>query len=290
MSYCTNHCPCQAGCPNGCSDCVSSFCQCQTPDSSPDYLTCKERVDFDKSWKDHSKKLTHQKAYYDQFYTACILSCPIADTMCVAECARAYNDNMVKCPCEEGCPNGCPCPDYICPRPENTDVLILNQWYPDNPAVITNAVGKDDRSINFQFGENTEVMRSCSITWRNEYFIFGGSNLSTQISKVVGCQLKNIGKLTFEHMFGGCATVGDNAIYLCFGENPYKMCRILKSPTGQVDEVIESMYDHSITRIAASTGKLLKTFQSKSIHIVNPRKPSCGWLWKFAQKSWDFEF
>ena len=218
--------------------------------------------------------MIRQKAHYDQLYTACIISCPIEDVECIGECARTHHDNMLKCPCQEGCPSGCPCPDYECPssdtttvstttttetatspKPAYSDVLILNQYNSDNPAVITNASGKDDRSINFQFGENTEVKYSCGVTFRNEHFIFGGNTLKTQISQVVGCKLKNIGQLTFQHQLGGCANIQDQSIYLCFGESPYKKCRVLKSPTGQVDGVTESAYDHQYTRIGASRGE-----------------------------------
>ena len=66
--------------------------------------------------------------------------------------------------------------------------------------MLTNWNGKDDRDINFSYGQNTEVSYACSMTWRNEHYVFGGNTLKRQISKIIGCELKNIGEI-FEHHF-----------------------------------------------------------------------------------------
>ena len=55
-----------------------------------------------------------------------------------------------------------------------SNILILNTWYRVNVPVITNASGLEDRLFKFQFGNETEVYQSCSITWRNEHYVFGG--------------------------------------------------------------------------------------------------------------------
>ena len=154
--------------------------------------------------------------------------------------------------------------------PAYTDVLILYHKYDEDSgdsAVITDASGRDDRSINFEFEENTEVDNSCGVKWRNEMYIFGGRRKTKQVSQIVGCQLKNIGELKFKHNSGGCASVTDSAIYLCFGDGnsnglagSYKRCRVLESPTGNYEYVPLSRYYHRSTRIAASRGELLKIF------------------------------
>ena len=150
-----------------------------------------------------------------------------------------------------------------------TDVLILyhesDEDNGDKPAVITDASGRDDQSIDFEFEENTEVDNSCGVKWRNEMYIFGGKRKTKQVSQIVGCQLKNIGELKFKHISGGCASVTDSAIYLCFGSDnefngSYKRCRVLESPTGNYDYAPLSRYYHRSTRIAASRGELLKIF------------------------------
>ena len=62
---------------------------------------------------------------------------------------------------------------------------------------LTNSNGKDDR-IDFKFGEDTEVHESCSLTWRGEHYVFGGRYESRQISKIIGCELRNIGKYSIQ--------------------------------------------------------------------------------------------
>ena len=184
-----------------------------------------------------------------------------------------------------GCPNGCPCDDYVCPTTTpssttttaltttstttttttttaatNTNVLILNTDHSNNVPVITNAAGLDDRDINFEFGENTEVHNSCGLTFRNQYFVFGGNSFKTQISQIINCQLKRIGQLEFNHDDGGCANVGNNRVYLCFNDksSDRKKCRVANSPTDQFEQISDSVYDHRYTRIAASESKLQK--------------------------------
>ena len=65
---------------------------------------------------------------------------------------------------------------------------------------LTNSNGKDDR-IDFKFGEDTEVHESCSLTWRGEHYVFGGRYESRQISKIIGCELRNIGKYSIQAIF-----------------------------------------------------------------------------------------
>ena len=98
------------------------------------------------------------------------------------------------CPCQSGCPDGCPCPDYVCPS-TSPDILILNTFSSSNLPRLTNSNGKDDSDIDFIMGENTQVERSCSLTWRGEHYVFGGSSKEKQVSKIIGCELKSIGKL-----------------------------------------------------------------------------------------------
>ena len=144
-------------------------------------------------FKFYSKKFNYLyplKQYYTDIYNQCITSCPPADFVCISTCAREFDENKNKCPCQAGCPNGCPCPDYQCPAIESTttgvttttpvlpgsSVLILNTRSSSNEAVITDGNGKEEHAgddFRFTFGENTEVECSCSITWHGELFIFG---------------------------------------------------------------------------------------------------------------------
>ena len=172
-----------------------------------------------------------------------------------------------------GCPNGCPCDDYICPTTTpststttttasaNTDVLILNTYNMNNVPVVTNAAGLDDRNICFEFGDDTEVLYSCGLTFRNNYFVFGGGSFETQISQIIDCQLKRIGQLSFDHNEGGCANVDNNYIYLCFNDasSDSKKCRMANSPTDKFEQISDSIYDHKRIQIGASNSKFYKT-------------------------------
>ena len=135
-----------------------------------------------------------------------------------------------------------------------TNVLIL--FNTQNP-IITNAEGKveyADKDFSFSFGEGTQALFSCSITWRNQFFVFGGKADRKQISILNGCQLERIGSLAFDQYYGGCANVGDEAIYLCFNQEAAdnKKCRFGVDPLGEFREVEKSLYPHRETRIRAS--------------------------------------
>ena len=107
------------------------------------------------------------------------------------------------------------------------------------------------------FGENTEVYRSCSLLWNNEFYVIGGDIQTRQISKLAGCELLSIGKLNFNHTEGGCSVAG-NDIYLCFNaENveDYRKCRRAINPLGSFSEIHRTAYDHRYSRIASSDSK-----------------------------------
>ena len=227
------------------------------------------------------------KAHFDRLYNACVVSCPTGDFACNGNCFREYTSNLELCPCQSGCPHGCPCDVYQCPGTttssstttttttaltttsittttttkaplQATEVLVLNT-YSNNVPIITNAAGRQDTDFDFAFGEGTEVVCSCSMTWKNELYIFGGGREMRQISKLVGCQLTKVGELDFDHYWGACANVADAKLYLCFNDNlgDLNKCRVATSPTSVLEEINQSSYDHRWTRIAASEGNIL---------------------------------
>ena len=108
------------------------------------------------------------------------------------------------------------------------------------------------------FGEGTQVYYSCSVTWRNQFFVFGGYNHKRQISKLSGCKLTSVGTLAFDHYYAACSIAGDDVIYLCFNTNnadDYKKCRSAAEPLGNFTEIPLSTYEHRYTRIASSSSK-----------------------------------
>ena len=81
---CMADCPCMANCPNGCSGCDSLFCPC-SDDGGEDYQICADE--------------------FEEFFWDCAQACD-HDQVCFSKCNREYDENMLKCPCQSGCPNG----------------------------------------------------------------------------------------------------------------------------------------------------------------------------------------
>ena len=141
------------------------------------------------------------------------------------------------------------------------EILFLIQYKGFKQPVITDASGKVDIDFNFEFGENTSIYQSCSMTYRNEFYVFGGETYyggdRRQISKLSGCGLERIGTLDFDHYRGACTGVSDTTIYLCFSNasSDRKRCRYAENPLETFAEAASSFYDHEWTSIAASECK-----------------------------------
>ena len=67
--------------------------ECEDVESNNDFITC--------------------KALYQDEYLECSAACQ-NDPACVSQCSRTYDENLKSCPCQEHCPNGCPCSSYEC--------------------------------------------------------------------------------------------------------------------------------------------------------------------------------
>ena len=240
-------------------------------------------------------------------YTTCISQCSDKDYPCLAACSRQYKETLKKCPCNENCPLGCPCPNYNCAvkttrattttatasvtstttsttsstaTPTNSQstknsgastktpaekktVLVLNSSQKKaRTPLLVDAEGRNDSNFLMSFGEETEVFKSCSVTYRNRFFVFGGEIRKRQISEVSECKLKRIGTLDFDHYYGACSNVADREIYLCFDAKDYKpvskhynQCRLAVDPLGNFTKVANSTFPHRHARTAASTSK-----------------------------------
>ena len=124
--------------------------------------------------------------------------------------------------------------------------------------VLTDSSGKINVDVDFKLGFMDEVYHSCTLTWKGEHFVIGGDRRRTQISKIVGCRLKQVGDLQFAHASVACTNVANNFIYLCFNEmfGDLKRCRKSTGPLARFTEIDLSLYPHSRTFIASSTSKL----------------------------------
>ena len=199
-----------------------------------------------------------EKETFEGKYEQCALHCPHADIICFTKCSDEFDENTSRCPCQSKCPGGCPCPEYEC---ERTEVLILSTQNAANMPVLTNSAGREDKNFNFVIDELTEVIYSCSLTWENEFYVFGGGSKKTQISKVTSCRLSRIGQLAFEHKYGDCVNVASKKVVLCFNvasSGDHKKCREASSPTGAFSEMTLSQYEHAETRIATNDGEFIK--------------------------------
>ena len=82
----------------------------------------------------------------------------------------------------------------------------------------------------------------------------GSEGYAQQISKLVGCDLRNIGTLSFDiGQYQSCAT-GHGKIFVCFGSSQQDLCYRSTDPLGQFTSIGRSSYGHFETNIAASDG------------------------------------
>ena len=138
---------------------------------------------------------------------------------------------------------------------------------------MTDSKGRNSKVSCFTWGSDTGVYGSCSLVWRNGFYVFGGTKVKRQISKVSGTKLSSIGTLDFDHQEGTCDVMGTK-IVLCFScfncgresmvnsdhEAQYKRCRVASKPLGEFTEIQNSIYPHIMNKIAASDCKSQKLF------------------------------
>ena len=116
--------------------------------------------------------------------------------------------------------------------------------------------GSSNGPASITFGNGTEAVDSCSVTWNNEQYVFGGQTNKRQISKIENCELTQIGELDFDFSSGACAATNEH-IVLCFGnDDDTKICRYGDDPLDITKTLPESYFGHRYTRIAAGQGKI----------------------------------
>ena len=113
---CLNNCPCFDNCPNGCLGCDAVECggsqdPCADPESDPNLGLCEDEAEYR--------------------YSKCITKCAHGDYECFQDCGRVYDQELEKCPCRPGCPNGCPCPEFQCESPTTTPIFSETTTTPD---------------------------------------------------------------------------------------------------------------------------------------------------------------
>ena len=110
--------------------------------------------------------------------------------------------------------------------------------------------------VNFDFGIQTQVFRSCSVQWQNQHYIFGGQHIERQISVIIGNRLERKGTLDF--IPDACTDLNQTTIILCFGESGKRNeCHQSKNPLGTFTKLPKSNYDHHLIRLASFEGKAI---------------------------------
>ena len=83
------------------------------------------------------------------------------------------------------------------------DILAINTRDGNKRAYSINLSGGYEQ-LDFDFGYGTDVEKSCSLQWQNQYYVFGGHNEKRQVSMVNGNRLERKATLDFNLNAGGC--------------------------------------------------------------------------------------
>ena len=141
-------------------------------------------------------------------------------------------------------------------------MLVLSTYTRKHLPLVINSDGLVDDNIDFEYSEDTQVQGSCSLTFRGDFYVFGGMTKSKQISKLVDCSLERVGEMKSWLLNGACASVADQKIYLCFSiasnevlQEDWQVCRVGTDPLGPFEKITDSHFTHDMTRIAASEGQ-----------------------------------
>ena len=132
--------------------------------------------------------------------------------------------------------------------------MAINTSSGKKQAYLIKPRGGYDR-LDFQFDDNVEVDSSCSLLWKNNYYVIGGWREKRQVSIVNGYRLKRVGSLDFNFYMGGCAVLNQVTVALCFDGYEKDLCRISNDPLGSYTKLPNSYFDHQRTRAAAVNGK-----------------------------------
>ena len=229
----------------------------------------------------------HKKNNVELLYNECVFNCPPGDFDCFGVCSREYQAYLETCPCQSGCPQGCPCPEYQCPSESTTTQTVTTTVATINMAMLFLSTYIPGNWFNFEFwykgfslknhnknqtesnpprlietaGElstsfktsGQEVYDSCGVTFQNKQYIFGGNTNKRQVLQIEDCGLIRIGTTEFDHVRGACGST-NTMIVLCFNSFDAKRCRQASSPTGRWTQMQLSTYHHRFTSIAISQG------------------------------------
>ena len=125
---------------------------------------------------------------------------------------------------------------------------VIQFPYAKGPSAVGGSRRGNTKSLDFKFGDRTEVKFSCSVVWKGFMYIFDGTSRERQISRVHDYYLNRIGNLGFDLTGGTCTAVRDESIYWCFtnanGKKTNKQCLAASGPLDLEQSVQSTAHDH----------------------------------------------
>ena len=134
-------------------------------------------------------------------------------------------------------------------------ILVLNDRNED--VLVVDSIGRRDTLPCFTKDPEFSAYQACGLTWQNKFYTFGGYYSKRAIIQLSGTHLKNIGSLSFNFYYGGCANMNDQKIFLCFRPETSYQCHTTTSVSEEFAAIEPSNYPHRITRISASSCELI---------------------------------
>ena len=131
--------------------------------------------------------------------------------------------------------------------------MAVNTRYGKKRAYLINIRGGFDH-LDFEFGSQTEIFYSCSVQWKNQYYVFGGWHEKRQVSVLNGNRLERKATLGFNYDNGACAVISEKTVVLCSGY-VFWLCRKSENPLGSFTYLPKGNYNHFWTSIASIDGK-----------------------------------
>ena len=117
-------------------------------------------------------------------------------------------------------------------------------------------VNQEIFDLHVVVADNVDVYHSCAVTYKDQFFVYGGYTHKRQIAKVTNKSLINVGSLPFDFENGGCSST-TNKVILCFDYfGDKRTCYQTTNPTGQFKQTTKSIHEHLQIKFASSECKL----------------------------------
>ncbi|CAG5104514.1 Oidioi.mRNA.OKI2018_I69.chr1.g1292.t1.cds [Oikopleura dioica] len=185
---CYSRCPCFELCPNGCSDCDNSVCTCRSPEiDNIDHRQCIKEAN------DH--------------FTSCVGNCQYTERACYDQCYSLLVEESDKCPCNSGCPLGCPCESgyscqkyitAICQRQSASSYVDFSYMISANGHIQENRYYSSPLSTgSYQF-----LYNSGFAILNGQMFLYGGNQDPKKVARIEECAIEDTGKRLINNFYG----------------------------------------------------------------------------------------